>query len=82
MTQFSKQMWRPVFESLDVDRDGRIPLNEFAAMMREGNSHLEEVPQEILEHILERVDWDKNQYLTYDEFLHMVRLFPMFGMLC
>ena len=66
-------MWRPVFDSLDIDNDGRIPLNEFAAMLKEGNLHLNEVPQEILEQILERVDFDRNRYLTYDEFLHMVR---------
>lgn len=66
-------MWRPVFEAMDEDGDGRIPLDEFASMLRQGNAHLAEVPAEVLEHILERVDWDRNRFLTYDEFVHMVQ---------
>lgn len=58
---------------MDLDGDGRIPLDEFASMLRQGDSQLKEVPLEILEQILERVDWDRNRYLTYDEFLLMVQ---------
>lgn len=65
-------MWRPVFESLDVDHDGRIPFDDFSAMLKEGNSQLNEIPDEVLQRILQKVDWDRNQSLTYDEFLHMV----------
>ena len=70
---FPIKLWRPVFNALDTDKDGKIHLDELRAFLHEGNSHLEELPPEVLAEIIERSDWDKNRYITFDEFLHMVQ---------
>lgn len=66
------RLWKPVFDALDVDHDGRIPLDQLKTSLKTGNQHLQDLPPEVVDHILERADWDHNRYLTYDEFLHML----------
>lgn len=70
---YDTQLWRPVFNALDTDKDGKIHLDELKALLSEGNSHLDELPPEVLAEIIERADWDRNRYITFDEFLHMVQ---------
>jgi rhomboid-related protein 1/2/3 len=66
------RLWKPVFDELDRDHDGRIPLDELKQNLKIGNQHLQDLPHEVVDQIAERADWDKNRYLTYDEFLHMI----------
>ena len=66
------RLWKPVFDSLDVDHDGKIPLDEFKRNLKTGNQHLQDLPPDVVDGILERADWDYNRYLTYDEFLTLL----------
>src|SRR5437867_820262 len=66
------RLWRPVFDALDDDRTGRIPLDELKRKLKAGNELLHDLPSEIIDQILERSDWDTNRYLTFDEFLAML----------
>lgn len=62
-----------MFDQYDVDHDGRIPLDDFKRRLTEGNHHLnEDIPQEVLDEILERADWDKDRVITFEDFLRMV----------
>lgn len=43
------------------------------ALLQEGNSQLDELPPRVVAEIVERADWDKDRYITFDEFLLMVQ---------
>jgi len=65
-----------VFNKYDVNRDGKIEINEFKRVLKEANYHLEEdIPSEVLDEILERADWDVNKHITYNEFIRMVSVY-------
>ncbi|XP_074599780.1 rhomboid-4 [Brevipalpus obovatus] len=67
------RIWRPVFEKYDTDGDGRIPVEEFKRRVGQANDRLEEdIPQEVLDEVIERAEYDRDGYLTYDEFLRMI----------
>ena len=68
----SIQLWRPVFEEFDRDHDGRVSLDYLKEQVQVGNSHLQDIPPDVLEAILERADWDQDRSLTYNEFLALV----------
>ena len=61
-----------MFEEFDTDNDGRISLDYFKEQVQVGNSHLQDIPPDVLEAILERADWDQDRGLTYNEFLALV----------
>ncbi|RWS28714.1 rhomboid-related protein 2-like protein [Leptotrombidium deliense] len=65
------QVWGPVFDRLDVDGDGKIPFDDLKNMITQG-SMTDEIPEEVIDEIMERADWDKNRVLTFNEFLHML----------
>lgn len=62
-----------MFDEFDLDHDGRVSLDYFKQQVRVGNSHLQDIPHEVLDAILERADWDQDRTLSYDEFLALVR---------
>lgn len=65
-----------MFNKYDVNRDGKIEINEFKRVLKEANYHLEEdIPSEVLDEILERADWDVNKHITYNEFIRMVSVY-------
>lgn len=51
-----------------------MSLDYFKQQVRVGNSHLQDIPHDVLDAILERADWDQDRTLTYDEFLSLVSI--------
>ncbi|XP_013782747.2 rhomboid-related protein 2-like [Limulus polyphemus] len=67
------RLWRPVFEKYDSDNDGWIPLDELKRILQSDPSEISsDFPEDVLDEILERADWDHNRMLSYEEFLRMV----------
>lgn len=63
-----------MFEKYDTDKDDRISLEEFKIFLKEKNQELSgDIPEEVLNEIVERIDWNKDRYITYHEFIRMVR---------
>lgn len=68
-----ERQWRPIFDKYDTDKDGEIPLDELKQLLKATNNDLNaEFPHGVIEEILERADWDGNNNLSFEEFLHMV----------
>lgn len=62
-----------MFDRYDRDHDGRIQIDEFRQMLNRGNDHLDEdIPSDVIDEILEISNWNRDKYLTFDEFLRMV----------
>ncbi|XP_053207442.1 rhomboid-related protein 2-like [Panonychus citri] len=68
------RIWKPVFDKYDTDGNGRIPIGAFRRRIMEANERLEEdIPREVLDEIIERVEWDHDGYISYSEFISMVK---------
>ncbi|XP_077532708.1 uncharacterized protein LOC144145091 [Haemaphysalis longicornis] len=69
-----EQLWKPIFDKYDNDKDGEIPLKEIKQLFRGKNVDLErDIPASILDEILEQADADNNGKLSFAEFKKMVR---------
>ncbi|XP_053206882.1 uncharacterized protein LOC128391063 isoform X2 [Panonychus citri] len=67
-------IWKSVFDKYDTDGNGRIPIGAFRRRIMEANERLEEdIPREVLDEIIERVEWDHDGYISYSEFISMVK---------
>jgi Ca2+-binding EF-hand superfamily protein len=67
------QLWRPVFDKYDANKDGVIECHHFKRILKESNNHLsEDIPEEVLDELLERSDICADGVITYEEFLKMV----------
>ena len=67
-------MWRPVFDKYDKDKDGRIECDEFRRILQDANNQLsEDIPKEVIDELVERSNWCSDRYITFDEFIKMVR---------
>jgi len=67
------RLWRPVFDKYDTNKDGIIECHHFKRILKESNNHLsEDIPEEVLDELLERSDICTDGVITYEEFLKMV----------
>ncbi|CAG0905777.1 unnamed protein product [Cyprideis torosa] len=66
------RMWRPTWNRFDHNQDGRVPLDEFKHMLT-ASPFKDALPEEVLDEILERADYDRNGYIDFPEFLMMIR---------
>lgn len=79
------QKWRPVFERLDHDHDGEIPLGEIRALLN--NVAESSIPPKVIDEIIKRADYDHNGVLDFPEFMSLVRthelavLYPKLNMM-
>lgn len=68
------RQWSSIFRKYDADGDGWIPLTELKTLLQKNTQSdiSNDLPHDVIDEILERADWDNDQRLSYDEFLHMV----------
>ncbi|CAG0916631.1 unnamed protein product [Notodromas monacha] len=64
--------WRPIFDQFDHDGDGKVPLAELSHIFR-GTPEGRDVPQEVIDDILDMADSSRDGYLDFEEFINMVR---------
>lgn len=63
-----------MFDKYDPGKTGRIRLNEFKRILQESNNRLsEDIPPELLDKLIHNADSYRDGYLTYNEFLQLVR---------
>ena len=73
LMDFFLQLWKPVFDKYDRAKTGRIQISEFQRILQEGNNHLsEDIPQDVLDQLINNSNSFKDGFLTYDEFLELV----------
>lgn len=62
-----------MFDKYDRNKTGRINIHEFRRILQAGNNHLDEdIPNEVLDEILNPNKKFDNDEITYEEFLDMV----------
>lgn len=69
-----ERLWRPVFDRYDTDNDGRIPLQELKSLLSSETDFKKDLPADVIEEILEWADLNKDNYLSYSEFEHMMHV--------
>ncbi|XP_054155347.1 rhomboid-related protein 2-like [Oppia nitens] len=67
------RLWRPVFDKYDTNKDGIIECQQFKRILKESNNHLsEDIPEEVLDEMIEKSDICRDGVITYEEFLKMI----------
>ncbi|XP_023243503.1 rhomboid-related protein 3-like isoform X1 [Centruroides sculpturatus] len=67
-----ERLWKPVFDRYDTDNDGKIPLQELKNLLTTEADISKDLPPEVIKEILEWADLNKDNYLSYSEFEHMM----------
>lgn len=69
-----EELWKPIFEKYDNDKDGEIPLKEIKQLFHGKGEELErDIPTSVLDELLEMADTDGNGKISFAEFKKMIR---------